>query len=144
MSEELLLIKRGYVYEFQPKTEFDGKAYVLAVSADNRGADNIVSIIILSRNPSPGCITISNSQFAEQTLYCNCGKVTSTERGRLLREVSKVSDRKMQKIDRQLAYSLGLNPMMMDAENKVYKELYESLLNRMLGVRYGETDTNED
>ena len=144
MGEELLLIKRGYIYEFQPKTDFDGKVYVLAVSAESRGADNIVSIIMLSRNPSPECITISNSQFAERTLYCNCGKVTSTERGRLLREVAKVSDRKMQKIDCQIAYSLGLNPMMMDAENKVYKELYESLLNRVLGVRYGETDTNED
>ena len=144
MTEELLLIKRGYIYEFQPKSEFDGKVYALAVSADSRGAGNIVRIIILSPNPSPECITISNSQFAEQTLYCNCGKVTSTERGRLLREVSKVSDRKMQKIDRQLAYSLGLNPMMMDVENKVYKKLYESLLNRVLGVRYGETDTDED
>ena len=142
MTEELLMIKRGYIYEFQP--EFDGKVYALAVSADSRGASNIVSIIILSCNPSPECIAISNSQFEEQTLYCNCGKVTSTERGRLLREVAKVSDRKMQKIDRQIAYSLGLNPMMMDAENKVYKELYESLLNRVLGVRYGETDTDED
>ena len=144
MTEELLIIKRGYIYEFTPKTDVGCKVFALAVSADSRCADNIVSIIILSPNPSPECITISNSQFAEQSLYCNCGKVTSTERGRLLREVAKVSDRKMQKIDRQIAYSLGLNPMMMDAENKVYKELYESLLNRVLGVRYGETDIDED
>lgn len=144
MNEELLIIKRGYIYEFEPKSDFDGKVYALAVSADSRGADNIVSIIILSSNPSPSCITISNNQFPEHVLYCNCGKVTCTARNQLLREVSKVSDKKMQKIDRQIAHSLGINPLMMEAENKVYKELYERMLNWVLGVRHGETDTDEN
>lgn len=145
MTEELLIIKRGYIYEFTPKTDFGCKVFALAVSADSRCADNIVSIIILSPNPGAGNVQIVNNAFPENILYCNCGKVTHTERDRLLREVSKVSDKKMEKIDRSIAYALGLNPMMVDAENKVYKELYKELLDKVLrGEINGKTDTNED
>lgn len=132
MSEELLFIKRGHVYEFDPKTEFTSKAYALAVSSDSRGSDNIVSIIILSLNYTAECVQINNSQFPEGTLYCNCGKVTHTERYRLTKEVTKVSERKMSKIDTLIANALGINPLMTVAENKVYKELYCDLLDRML------------
>lgn len=144
MAENLLVIKRGYIYEFEPKTEFIGKAFALAVSSDARGADNIVSIIILSQNPSTECAQIVNSQFAEGILYCNCGKVTCTERSRLIREVAKVSDKKMQKIDMLIANALGINPVEVVAENKVYKELYLELLERVLGDRDGKTHCNED
>ena len=43
-----------------------------------------------------------------------------------------------------IAHALGINPLMMEAENKVYKELYTDLLERLLGERYGKTDINED
>lgn len=142
MEKELLLIKRGYVYEFEPKTEFSGKVYALAVSADRRGLDNVVSIILLSRNPSPECIEIANSQFAEGVLYCNCGKATSTERDRLTREVFKIADKKMKKIDSRLSSNLGLNPLEMEIENKVYKELYHELLERV--IKDGKTDIYEN
>lgn len=144
MTEDLLIIKRGYIYEFTPKTDFGCKVFALAVSADSRGADNIVSIIILSPNPGAESVQIVNNAFPENVLWCNCGKVTPTERERLTREVSKVSDKKMQKIDNMIAHALGINPLMMEAENKVYKELYTDLLERLLGENHGKTDTNED
>ena len=140
--DDLLIIKRGYIYEFKPKSEFDGTAYALAVSADSRGADNIVSIIILSQNPSTECVQIANSQFPEGVLYCNCGKVTCTERSRLIREVSKVNDKKMSKIDLLIGNALGINPVEIVAENKVYKELYTELLERIL--KDGKADSDED
>lgn len=140
--EDLLIIKRGYIYEFKPKSEFDGTAYALAVSADSRGADNIVSIIILSQIPSTECVQIANSQFPEGVLYCNCGKVTCTERSRLIREVSKVNDKKMSKIDLLIGNALGINPVEIVAENKVYKELYTELLERIL--KDGKADSDED
>lgn len=142
--EELLIIKRGYIYEFKPKSEFDGTAYALAVSADSRGADNIVSIIILSQNPSTECVQIVNSKFDGNVMYCNCGKVTSTERCRLTREVSKVSEKKMSKINMLIGNALGINPLITTAENKVYKELYMDLLERILDRRNGKADFNEN
>lgn len=144
MTEDLLFIKRGYIYEFTPKTDFGGKVFALAVSADSRCADNIVSIIILSPNPGADSVQIANNAFPDNVLWCNCGKVTSTERERLTREVSKVSDKKMQKIDNMIAHAIGINPMMMEAENKVYKELYADLLERLLGENHGKTDTYKD
>lgn len=140
--EELLIVKRGYIYEFNPKTEFAGKAFALAVSSNARGADNIVSIIILSQNPSTECIQLANSQFPEGVMYCNCGKVTCTERARLIREISKVSDKKMSKIDLLIGNALGINTVEIIAENKVYKELYTELLERVL--KDGKTDSEED
>lgn len=140
--ENLLVIKRGYIYEFNPKTEFDGKAFALAVSSDARGADNIVSIIILSQNPSTECVQIANSQFPEGVLYCNCGKVTCTERSRLIREIAKVNYKKMNKIDMLIGNALGINPVEIVAENKVYKELYTELLERIL--KDGKADSDED
>ena len=77
-------------------------------------------------------------------MYCNCGKVTCTERSRLIREVAKVSDKKMQKIDMLIANALGINPVEVVAENKVYKELYLELLERVLGERDGKAHCNED
>ena len=133
MGEELLVIKRGYVYEFDPKTELSGKVYALAVSSDSRGSDNIVSIIILSLKYAAECVQINNNQFPDGVLYCNCGKVTHTERYRLTKEVAKVSEKKMSKIDTLIANALGINPFMTIAENKVYKELYYSLLDKALG-----------
>lgn len=140
--DELLIIKRGYIYEFEPKTDCENKLFALAVSSDGRSADNVVSVIILSKIYSFGCVEIVNNQFPESVLYCNCGKVTHAERYRLKREISKVSDRKMEKIDRAIASALGINPMMMEAENKVYKELYQELLERVLGN--GKTNTDEN
>lgn len=144
MINDMLIIKRGYVYEFNPKTEFIGKAFALAVSSNSRCADNIVSIIILSQNPSPECVQITNSQFPDEIMYCNCGKVTCTERGRLIREVSKVSDKKMDKIDRLISSALGINPLMIEAENKIYKELYTELLDKLLGGVHEKTNTFKD
>lgn len=133
MEKDGLIIKRGYIYEFEPKTEYKNKAYALAVSSDSRAMDNIVSIIILSKNYQIENIEIVNSQFEYGVMYCNCGKITHSERTRLVREVSKVSEKKMEKIDRLIAQNLGLNPLKTEAENIVYKELYHELLEKMVG-----------
>lgn len=134
---ELLIIKRGYIYEFETKSEFSGKCFALAVCSDSRGADNLVSVIILSPNPSPDTVQIANSQFPEGSLWCNCGKVTFTERERLVREVGKVNEKKMAKIDYLIGNALGINTALVAAENKVYKELYLELLERVLGNEKG-------
>ena len=131
--DELLIIKRGYVYEFETKSDFSGKCYALAVSADSRGADNLVSVILLSSTYAPDYVQVANSQFPEGVLYCNCGKVTFTERARLTREVFKISAKKMERIDRLIGNALGLNPAALEVENRVYKELYLELLDRVLG-----------
>ena len=57
--DEFLIVKRGYVYEFSAKTSYPGKYYVLAVSADSRGADRLVSVILLSSAFAPDYVPIS-------------------------------------------------------------------------------------
>lgn len=131
--EGLLIIKRGYIYEFTPKTiGFTGKAYALAVSANNRGADNIVNIIMLSTTYIPESIPITNDTFPENILYCNCGKVTHTERMRLVKEIGKVSDKKMERIDNQISATLGLYPQELEVENRIYKDMYHNLLEKVV------------
>ena len=70
--------------------------------------------------------------------------MTCTERNRLIREIAKVNDKKMHNIDMMIANALGINPVEVVAENKVYKELYLELLERVLGDRDGKTHRNED
>ena len=50
----------------------------------------------------------------------------------------------MQKIDMLIANALGINPVEVVAENKVYKELYLELLERVLGERDEKTHCNKD
>lgn len=141
---EALIIKRGYIYKFEPKSDhYTNNCYALAVSADSRGADNIVSIILLSKTPTPECISIRNNQFPDEYLYCNFGKVTFTDRQRLTEEVTKLSDKKMEKIDRLISRGLGLNPEYMSAENAVYKDLYHELLEKLVN-KNGKICTDED
>lgn len=128
----MIQIKRGFIYEFTPKTSFDGTAFALVLSADGRCSDNLIYIIILSKSWSPLSIELRNSAFGgDGVLYANLGKITCTERARLTREVSAVSASKMEKINKMIPEILGCNPLMMEAENKVYKELYHELLEKV-------------
>lgn len=143
MVKESLIIKRGYVYKFEPKSECAGDVFALAVSADARGADNIVNIILLSKELTPECVTIRNSKFPNDVMYCNCGKVTFSERTRLTEEVTKVSDKKMAKISLLISRGLGIHPEYEEAKSQVYKEMYDELLERMMN-KNGKTDIDED
>ena len=76
-------------------------------------------------------------------MYCNCGKVTFSERTRLTEEVTKVSDKKMAKISLLISRGLGIHPEYEEAKSQVYKELYDELLERMVN-KNGKTDIDED
>lgn len=145
MNKDTLIAKRGYIYEFETKTPYNSKVFALVVSSDARSADNIVNVILLSDTYMPECIEIRNNMFPTESLYCNCGKVTHTERNRLVKEICKISDKKMEKIDITLSRCLGLNPELLATENKVYKELYNGLLEKVIGERrYEETHTDKN
>lgn len=134
---DAIVVRRGHVYEFETKSTFVGKAYALVVSSDARATENIINIIILSKTYGGSqCIEVRNSVFEDGTMWINCGKITCTERARMVKDVFQLSAKKMTEVDRALAYGLGINPVEMEVENKVYKELYNDLLKRVLHEAY--------
>lgn len=129
---DTVIVKRGHIYEFEPKNEMPEKVFALAVSTDARATDNIVNVIVLTPKWNTVTVHIEHPEFPEGGLYINCGKLTFTERWRLKRDVFALDEPAMERVDRFLCGALGLFPERMLMENIVYREVYEDLLEKVL------------
>lgn len=118
------IAERGCIYEFIEK---DGthKNDVLVVSSNSRATDKIISILMLRDGLNGNDVVRIRYNNRDRVVHCGC--VTFVDRSRLGGKLAKVSDKVMDDISLFMASQLGI-----DKDGKVYKALYEDLLNRVL------------
>lgn len=114
----------GTIYEFLEKDGTSNKK-VLVVQNEKRSEDNLVSILMLgTKTGMPDTIPI---ELNGTTYYVHCGMLTYCRRLMLGRKCGKVDDQTIARIRRNIAYQLGIAEEVAD-----YKELYNSLLNKVI------------
>jgi len=152
-KEKKAMFKRGEIFEYEMRDRGDVKM-ALVVSADFRANDRYINIIMLNENPV-GEVTVPI--VCRGQMYADCGMVSYAHTDRMLDFVRKATDEEMAKIDAGIMECLGLErrelpelkeialmPMpeakvdseelaTVRAEANIYKDLYEKLLEKMIG-----------
>ena len=153
--DEKMEFKRGEIYEYAVKDE---TKKALVISADFRKKDYFLSVIVLTDEPKGSvCVPITTGGGI---MYADCGMVGFAQYDRFGCYLRTVQQAEMDQVDEGVAKCLGLEqkvvkeliaevtppPVMLKAEEesseelatakaeaKIYKDLYERLLAKVMG-----------
>ena len=128
MIENSLIADRGGIYTWSggvnnPKATF---THCLVISDDSRASDAIISVLFLYNGLGKG---IDSVDFTVDGVkyHVHAEMVTYTGRNLLSKKVMQLPEDKMNKVDSIMRKGLGL-----DADDGVYKELYDDLVGRIV------------
>lgn len=128
----MLEAKRGYIYKFDDRKR-DEDRYVLVVSSDERERDNRISILMLGDSDvGHDVVRIKcDGMGSKPVRYVHCAMITYTNREYLVKEVCKLPNEKMEKIDKIICREFGLLEDLMFTAN-FYKNAYNELVDRLV------------
>lgn len=119
--------KRGYIYEFSNGNVASNK-YMLVVANKYRAHDRMISIILLGdSNTGHDVVPINLREIGQK--YLHCGMLSYVKREFLIKEVCKVPDDIMQRVEDTICRELDLREDI-KVERDFYKQAYEDIINR--------------
>jgi len=157
-GENDMEFKRGEIFEYEQLGRGEIRK-ALIVSADFRSKDRYLNAILLTEEPKGN---INVPIVCEGMMYADCGMVSFVSNDRLDNFIRRATDAEMQEIEKDIAKCLGIELKMhsdellvestpllpaqestveffseelaeLKTEAKIYKNLYENLLAKVMG-----------
>lgn len=126
-------VKKGCIYKWH-----EGMAderFVLAISADARGNERMISVIMFGTSGTGRDVVKVNNSALGDICYLHCGMITYVTRQDMAdKPVAKLGDKKMLEVDRQLCIQLGITNEDTLAELRFYKRKCDELIEKYTGM----------
>lgn len=148
-GEESMEFKRGEIYEYEMQNG-KGIKYALIVSANFRTNNGYLNIIVLTDEEKEEAYSVPI--VCGGMMYADCGMVSFGLKNRIGNYIRSATDAEMKLIDEGIAKCLGIEQKAVEkvvevpvkdntseelatakAEAKIFKDLYEKLLAKVMG-----------
>ena len=127
------MVERGCIYKWH-----EGKVderFVLTVSANGRGAEKAITILMFGSSPVGRDVVKINNSILGDCCYVHCGMITYVNREDIAAKMlARLSDKKMAEVDRQLCIQLGITNEDVLAELRFYKRKCDELIEKITGI----------